>query len=102
MQSFIRRLGAAFPVLVLLASLGAFAFAADSGANFPPLEQWKSAVVAGNTALLKSMYSSDPPARVATITGASSSPDVEASFWTGLKARQIKIDVTQSTSPQPG
>jgi thiol-disulfide isomerase/thioredoxin len=102
MQFFIRRLGAAFSALVLIAGLGSFACAADSGASFPPLEQWKSAVVAGNTALLKSMYSSNPPARIATITGASSSPDVEASFWTGLKARQIKLDVTQSTSPQPG
>ena len=101
MQSFVRRLGAAFSVLVLIAGLGSLAQAADSGASFPPLEQWKSAVVAGNAALLKSMYSSNPPARVATLAG-DSSPEVETSFWTGLKARQIKLDVTQVTSPQPG
>jgi len=68
---------------------------------FPPLEQWEAAVSAGNATLLKSMYSVNPPARVMTVAG-DSSPDAEAAFWTGLKARRIKLNVLQSGSPQAG
>lgn len=68
---------------------------------FPPLEQWKAAVTAGNTALLKSMYSSSPPARVATVAG-DSTIDADIAFWSGLKPRRIKLDVIESTAPQTG
>ena len=69
--------------------------------SFAPLEQWKAAVISGNVSSLKAMYSSNPPARVETVSGASS-PEAEAAFWTGLKARRMKLDVGQSSSPQPG
>ncbi len=87
--------------LVVAAVLSCSAVASSSTPAFAPLEQWKAAVVSGNTSLLKSMYSSNPPARVATVAG-DSSADSEAAFWTGLKARTLKLDVTQSNSPQPG
>ncbi len=70
-------------------------------ALFPPLEHWKSAVLNGNATLLKSMYSSNPPARIATISG-DSSTDVEVAFWTGLKARRMKLEILQSEPVQAG
>jgi len=73
----------------------------QSAANFPPLEQWKSAVVAGNVTALRALYSSDPPAHVMTAAG-DSSTDTEIAFWMGLNARRMKLDVIQSESPQAG
>jgi len=70
-------------------------------ATFPPLEQWKSAVVAGNVTALRSLYSSNPPARVMTAK-ADSSIDTEIAFWMGLKPRRMKLDIVQSESPQAG
>jgi hypothetical protein len=83
-----RKLGV---VLLVLASAACSAMgqAAGSSAPFPPLEQWKAAVISGNATLLKSMYSSNPPAHIMTVA-ADSSVDADVAFWTGLKARQIK------------
>ena len=47
------------------------------------------------------MYSSSPPAKVQTVSG-DSSTDADISFWTGLKARKIKLNVLESVSPQAG
>ena len=74
---------------------------AQAGAAFPPLEQWKAAVISGNVAALQALYSSNPPAQVATAAGASNVTS-EIAFWTGLKARRMKLNVIQSESPQPG
>src|SRR5690348_12080969 len=69
-----------------------------SGAGaFAPLQQWKAAVAAGNTTALKALYSSNPPARIASPAG-DGDADTEAAFWTGLKARRIDVDVLQSNS----
>lgn len=68
---------------------------------FPPLEQWKSIVISGNAVALKALYSSNPPAQIVTPAGGSNA-DADVSFWTGLKARRIKLDIIQSESPQTG
>jgi len=60
----------------------------DSTTGFPPLEAWKSAVVAGDAAALKALYSTDPAAHVLT-NGIATSADADVSFWLGLKARSI-------------
>jgi thioredoxin 1 len=75
--------------------------AAKPAAAFAPLEQWKAAVIAGNVAALQAFYSTNPPAQIATGAGASS-VSTEAAFWTGLKARRMKLNVIQSETPQPG
>src|ERR1039458_7270424 len=74
---------------------------AKPAAAFPPLEQWKAAVISGNVAALQALHSSNPPAQVATAAGASTLTS-EVAFWTGLKARRLKITVVQSDSPQAG
>lgn len=68
---------------------------------FAPLEQWKNGVISGNPSTLKAMYSSNPPAKVQTVSG-DSSTDADISFWTGLKPRRIKLNVLESTTPQAG
>jgi thioredoxin 1 len=75
--------------------------AAKPVAVFASLEQWKAAVISGNVAALQALYSSNPPAQVATAAGASTITS-EVAFWTGLKVRRLKLNIIQSESPQPG
>ena len=95
-------------LLFVIATLSAFCLGqvlaqptAKPAAAFPPLEQWKAAVLKGNVATLQALYSSNPPAQVATAAGASNVTS-EVAFWTGLKARRMKLTVIQSESPQTG
>jgi thioredoxin 1 len=68
-------------------------------ATFPPLEQWKTALTSGNVGALQALYSNSPPAQIATAAGGSTVAS-EVAFWTGLKARRIKLNVIESQSPQ--
>ena len=72
-----------------------------SSAVFPPLEQWKAAVISGNATLLRSMYSSNPPAHVKSSTGVAGA-EADTDFWIGLKARRMKLNLVKSDSPYPG
>jgi thioredoxin 1 len=77
---------------------------ADSSAPhifFPPVEAWQRAVASQNGAALRSLYSSAPRAQIATAKG-QSNLDEEVAFWTGLKGRQLKSQVVESMSPEPG
>jgi thioredoxin 1 len=99
---FQRRLVAHTLLMFAMAILSSYcAGQATSPLAFPPLEQWKTAVISGNVAALQAFYSSNPPAQVATAAGASTVTS-EVAFWTGLKARRLKITVVQSESPQAG
>src|ERR1035441_6884256 len=92
------------PILLALAMAIFSSYCAGQATSqpaFPPLEQWKTAVISGNVAALQALYSSNPPAQVATGAGASSVTS-EVAFWTGLKARRINLSVIQSESPQRG
>src|SRR5207245_8672685 len=70
-------------------------------ASFPPIEQWKAAVLARDAAALRSLYSSSPAAQVNTTSGKVDAR-TDAAFWTGLKARRFQWDIAESGSPQPG
>jgi thioredoxin 1 len=67
------------------------ASAADSTTRFPPLEQWKAAVLAGDSVALKEFYSSDPVAHVMA-NGVNADADADVNFWLGLKARSIALE----------
>jgi hypothetical protein len=95
-----RKLSAGLLVLVVMAGI-CLGQTATPAASFAPLEQWKAAVVSGNATLLKSMYSSNPPAHVKTAAG-SAGAEADMDFWTGLKARRVKVDMVRSDSPYPG
>jgi len=84
--------------LVVTAALmsGPYAFpqgAADS-TGFPPLDQWRHAIVAGDAAGLKVMYSVDPAAQVMA-NGVRTTADADADFWLGLKAQSIKMEIVR-------
>lgn len=75
--------------------------ASQSAPLFPPLEQWKDAVVGGNVTALRALYSTDPTPQIATLAGPSTT-DAEIAFWTGLKPHRMKIDLVKSGAQQSG
>jgi thioredoxin 1 len=94
-------------VLVVTAAVifgGQYAFAqastADSSTGFPPLDQWRSAIVAGDAAGLKALYSTDPAAAVEA-NGVAANADADVNFWLGLKARSMRLEIVRMTQ-RPG
>jgi thioredoxin 1 len=93
--------------LALLASQNLRGQSSVSAASpqFAPLETWKAAVLSGDTAALRALYSLNPPATTKTPSGTTADPSAEPDFWTGVKssgltrltARAARVD-----SPQAG
>ncbi|MGA7695377.1 MAG: thioredoxin family protein [Candidatus Sulfotelmatobacter sp.] len=93
-----------FRYVVFLIGIAAILFAgqhasaqasmADSTTGFAPLDQWKNAVVAGDEAALKTIYSTDPAAQVMA-NGITVNADADVSFWLGLKAQSIKLEIVR-------
>lgn len=84
-------------VVLLLSLCGQAQTASTSAvpaADFAPLEQWKNAVVAGNAAALKELYSTDPAAEVRA-NGVAGGADADVNFWLGLKARSVKLEIVR-------
>ncbi len=75
--------------------------AGASSVPFAPLEQWKNAIISGDAAALKALYSASPAARI-DAPGGEINADADVAFWTGLKARRMQVDIVQSDSTQPG
>jgi thioredoxin 1 len=63
--------------------------------HFAPFEQWKAAVLAGDAAALKELYSTDPAAHV-SVGIVKSDADADAAFWLGLKARSLKTEAVRN------
>ncbi|MCU1302589.1 MAG: thioredoxin family [Candidatus Sulfotelmatobacter sp.] len=68
--------------------------ATDSPTGFPPLEQWRKAILAGDSATLRGLYSADPVAQVET-NGVKNGADADINFWLGLKARDLKLEIVR-------
>ena len=73
----------------------------DAGSPFQPLQQWKNAILTGDVAGLKMLFSAQPPAQISVLKS-STDVDTEANFWAGLKPKAINLDINQTSSPQPG
>jgi thioredoxin 1 len=88
------KLTAIIPIIVLAASACA---QAGSGANasFPPFEQWKKAVLAGDENGLRSLYSANPPAQVRVKT-VKSGADTDIGFWLALKPHAMETEVVRN------
>ena len=95
-------LGASLVVLCMgLASPVCFGQAAsDKDQSFAPLDQWKSAVSRHDATALKTLYSTNPAARISAPTGELGSA-ADVAFWMGLNARDLNIDISQADSPEP-
>ncbi len=74
--------------------------ATDSPTGFAPLDQWRSAIVAGDAGTLKALYSTDPAAQVRA-NGVVAGADADVNFWLGLKARSVKLEIVRITE-KPG
>lgn len=75
--------------------VAAFAFPQTPSPTFTPFEQWKRAVLSGDAAALKSMYSTDPAAQV-QINSMVADANADISFWLALKPRSITVDVVRN------
>lgn len=80
--------------LILVASF-AFAQTPQPAPTFAPFEQWRKAVLSGDAAALKSMYSTDPPAQV-RINSVTRDADADINFWLALKPRRMSVDVVRN------
>jgi thioredoxin 1 len=85
---------------VLCGNSRAHGQAADSSTGFIPLDQWRSAIVAGDAAALKALYSADPAAQVRA-NGVVAGADADVNFWLGLKARSVNLEIVRLTE-RPG
>lgn len=76
----------------------------QSSASFSALLNWKAVLIRGNLSALKELYSTHPLARVTVVVKNPTEISVQqdAEFWAGLKARRVSLNVSQSSSPQPG
>ncbi len=63
----------------------------SSKTDFAPFEQWMAAVLTGDAATLKALYSVDPPAQV-QVKLAMFAADADISFWLGLKPRSMNVE----------
>lgn len=73
--------------------------------QFAPLETWKTAVLSGDIAALKALYSVQPPALTTTPKGKSGDPTAEPVFWASLKSSglsHLTTHVISVESPQAG
>jgi thioredoxin 1 len=87
-------------LIILCVSSRAQAPTADSPTGFAPLDQWKSAIVTGDAAALKALYSTDPAAQVRA-NGVVAGADADVNFWLSLKARSVKLEIVRVTE-RPG
>ncbi|MGO9084779.1 MAG: thioredoxin family protein [Candidatus Sulfotelmatobacter sp.] len=95
-----------FALLIVLAATtcGASAQAASApapdAASFPPFQQWVAAILTGDGAALKALYSTDPPAEV-RVKDAMIGADADVNFWLGMKVRSMKVGIIRTTTPRP-
>lgn len=73
--------------------------AAQTPSLFPPIEQWKTAVISGDAVALKSLYSNSPPAQINTTSGKVDA-DAGVAFWMSLKAKTVTLKVVEAGSPR--
>lgn len=92
----------AIAVAIIFATAGAWAqmSPAPDAASFPPFQQWVAAILTGDGAALKALYSTDPPAQV-RVKDAMIGANDDVNFWLGMKVRSMKVEIIRSTTPRP-
>lgn len=58
------------------------------------MDEWRRAILAGDTASLKAFYSTDPAAEVQA-NGAKNDAESDVNFWIGLKARDMTLEIVR-------
>lgn len=72
--------------------------------KFEPFEQWKDFVLKSDAMGLKTLYSTNPVAQIKVGSDRDLDISGDVRFWTGMRAKSMKIDVLQSgaSQVQPG
>jgi thioredoxin 1 len=84
-----------FTALVILTAFLASAQTASPAPNtadFAPFQQWMGAVLTGDAAALKSLYSTDPAAQI-EVKRVNQDAEADAAYWLGLKAKTMKVQI---------
>jgi hypothetical protein len=84
----------AIAVTVMASCSWAQAAPSSTDAAFGPFEHWKAAVLSGDAAGLKALYSTDPAAQV-RVSAAMHEADADTSFWLALKARSMNVEIVR-------
>ncbi len=71
-----------------------------AGSVLVNLDQWKGLAATGDAGVLKTLYSTAPPAKITTPSGEINA-DADAAFWVGLKVQKLKVDVTKTDVTRP-
>ncbi len=64
-----------------------------------PLEQWKTVLLNGDAAVLRTLYSTSPQTKITTAGGVVDT-DADVAFWSDLKVKKIKVTLVKSDAPQ--
>jgi hypothetical protein len=83
-----------YAALAVLAVTASYSWGQAADGAFAPFEQWKTAVLAGDAAALKALYSADPAAQV-RVSGVLHDAESDTSFWLGLKTRSMKVEIVR-------
>jgi thioredoxin 1 len=87
--------------ILLLISSASWSQSGAAAQSFAPLDRWKSAILAGDSEALQTLFSTTPAPQI-SIGKDPSDVATEINFWKGLKASGITIDIVQTNQPQPG
>jgi thioredoxin 1 len=82
---------------IVIVSLSYFAQAqtdahAPSASDFAPFQQWMGAVLTGDGATLKSLYSTNPAAEI-EVKRVNQDADTDIKYWLGLKAKTMNAQI---------
>jgi ketosteroid isomerase-like protein len=69
-------------------------------ATFPPFQQWMAAVLTGDAATLKSLYSIDPVAQIRVKTTIHDG-GADIDYWMDMKVRNMRVEIIRATAPRP-
>ncbi len=70
--------------------------------DFAPLERWKAAVLAGDDAAMRALYSSNPPANIQNPKKQPIALADELRFWEGLKSEGLSAVKIEIAKLEPG
>ena len=70
--------------------------------DFAPLDRWKAAVLAGNDAALRALYSANPPADIQNAKKQPIALADELRFWEGLKGEGLSAMKIEVAKLEPG
>jgi hypothetical protein len=89
-------------ILPILAALARPTPQPPAASTFAPLESWRLAVLSGDPAKLKSLYSTSPEPTIADIKNNPKSLQDEVAFWTAWKAKGLSglnLEILQQQDP---